>query len=140
MATTSGSVDPQGSPRTRISISPEDRPGLSREFEATIDTGFTGFVQMPLAWADAVGLVAVGELPVTYGDGSTSPAPIAWARLQLGSETRDGFVHLEAGTAEVLVGVHFLRLFRKTLVFSAAQEEVLLVDRSASDLANAASS
>lgn len=89
---------------------------------------------MPVDSAEALGLVAIGELPVTYGDGSTSPVPVALVSAWLGADVRDGFAHLEAGTTEVLVGVHFLRLFRRTLLFSAADGQVVLTERTVSDM------
>jgi hypothetical protein len=41
---------------------------------------------------------------------------------------QDGFVHIQHGSDEVIVGVEFLRRFRKTLVLSIADGTVLLID------------
>ena len=87
------------------------------QFDGLIDTGFTGFAQMPLAQALAVGLVTAGTLDLTFSDGSTQPMPVAWASIGLGSATREGFVILSNGSDDVLLGVHFLRLFQATFTY-----------------------
>ena len=127
MAATRGWLDSQGCPFARIAIFPEGRPLASKDFDALIDTGFTGFAQMPLDAATAMGLVPIGEIELTYPDGTTEPVPVAWATAQLGPETREGFVFVP-DTGEVLIGVHFLRLFGKALIHSLADDLVLLTD------------
>lgn len=126
MAATPGSVDAQGCPRTKISISSEGSPATTKEFDAIIDTGFTAFAQIPIEAAASIGLRAVGEISMTYADGTTLPVPVTWATVRLGSEAVEVFVLLEEDSQEVLVGVHFLRLFRRLLIFSAAEGRVVL--------------
>jgi predicted aspartyl protease len=126
MAATFGSVDDQGCPHARIFISSEGSPAAAKEFDAVIDTGFTAFAQMPMGTAASIGLQAVGEMPTTYANGIPLPVPVTWATVPLGSEIVEAFVFLEEDTREVLVGIHFLRLFRTTLIFSAAEGRVVL--------------
>jgi predicted aspartyl protease len=126
MAATRGRLDSQGCPLVTVAISPEGNPSQAREFDGLIDTGFTGFAQMPLSTADSLVLVVTGTLDLTYSDGSTQGMPVAWATLRLGTESQDGFILLSDRSDEILLGVHFLRLFRKTLLFSVEASRVEL--------------
>lgn len=124
-----GSFDASGSPVVTISISSanEASPAV-KVFDAVIDTGFTGFVQMPTQEANGVGIVARTSGDVEYADGRVRAVPLAWAHVALGEATEDGFIHLQDAIAEVTVGLEFLRAFRKTLVLSVADRSVLLID------------
>ena len=133
MAATRGWLDPQGCPFVRVAIFPEGRAAASKDFDALIDTGFTGFGQMPLAVASSLGLVPIGEMEMTYSDGTTEPVPVAWATVRLSSETREGFFFVPDG-GDVLIGVHFLRLFRKALIHSVADDLVVLTDEGFDEL------
>jgi predicted aspartyl protease len=127
VAATHGQLDSQGCPLIRVAIFLEDRPTAAKEFNALIDTGFTGFGQIPTEEATAIGLVPIGEMPLTYQDGATYPVPVAWASVRLGSETKEGFIFLADRGADILLGVHSLRVFAKTLVLSVATGRVELV-------------
>ena len=72
MAPTRGTLDPQGFPLTRVTIFPEGMPARGRDFDALIDTGFTGFAQMPQASAVDIGLTPNGTMDLTFSDGSAS--------------------------------------------------------------------
>jgi predicted aspartyl protease len=132
MATLRGSLDSASSPVVTVAVSAPS--GLSRFFDAVIDTGFTGFVQLPEPRARELGLTPRTASETQYPDGRIDTIPLAWGKATLGSETQEGFVHIQRGSDEAIVGVDFLRLFRKTLVLSIAEETVLLVD-SLADLA-----
>lgn len=116
----------QGCPLVRVTIFPEGTPAHGREFDGLIDTGFTAFAQMPQAIAAAMGLVAIGTMNLTFSDGTTEPMPVAWASIRLDSETMEGFVLLSDRSEEILLGIHFLRLSRKTLSFSVERGQVEL--------------
>ena len=126
MAPTRGWLDPQGCPFIKIAIFPEGRLDLRREVDALIDTGFTGFAQIPLDIAVSVGLNATGTMDLTFAGGTTELTPVSWASIQLGPDTREGFVFLSDRSDEILVGVHFLRLFETTLTFSVGSSVVEL--------------
>ena len=127
MAATRGQLDPQGSPLVTVAVFPEGEPHLAKEFGALIDTGFTGFAAMPIGEASNAGLQATGTMDLTYADGTIHPTPVGWASVRLGTEVVEGFVFLLEGD-DVAVGVHFLRLFKKTLVYSVAERSVVLTD------------
>jgi clan AA aspartic protease len=128
MAATRGWLDAQGCPFTRIAVFPEGRPATDKDFDSLIDTGFTGFAQIPYRAAISIGLAAIGEMEITYPDETTEPVPVAWATVRLGSETREGFVFIP-DRGEILIGAHFLRLFGKTLIHSVSGGLVVLTDQ-----------
>jgi predicted aspartyl protease len=132
MAALRGSLDSTRSPVVTIRVSTPSGP--SRFFDAVIDTGFTGFVQVSEPRAQELGLTPRTASEIEYPDGRTATIPLAWGRAVLGTHTRDGFIHIQRGTDETIVGVDFLGLFRQTLVLSIADELVLLLD-SLDDLA-----
>jgi clan AA aspartic protease len=126
MAPTRGTLDPQGCPLTRVTIFPEGIPAHGRDFDALIDTGFTGFAQMPQASAVDIGLTPTGTMDLTFSDGSNEAIPVAWASIRLEAETKEGFVFLSERSEEVLLGIHFLRVFKRTLTFSVERGHVEL--------------
>ena len=86
MAPTHGTLDPQGCPLTRVTIFPEGIPARGRDFDALIDTGFTGFAQMPQVIAVDIGLTPLGTMDLTFSDGSTEAMPVAWASIRFETE------------------------------------------------------
>lgn len=119
-----GYFDKSGSPALRIRVSGPFGPGA--EFSAILDTGFTGFVCMPLLKALPIGLMLLGTTSVEQADGSNAIKLTARGSVRVGSETQIGIVVLEPTGSDVLIGMSFLRLFKKALV--VATESVVLVD------------
>jgi len=126
MATLRGSLDSSRSPVVTIAVSAPSGP--SKFFDAVIDAGFTGFVQLPEPRAQELGLIPRTASETQYPDGRIDTIPLAWAGVTLGAEVQEGFVHIRRGSDEAIVGVEFLRIFRKILVLSIADGTVLLID------------
>jgi len=126
MPTLHGSLDSSHCPTIAIAVSASDRP--SEFFDALIDTGFTGFVQLPVRRARELGLTPRAASEIQYADGRIDTILLSWARVALGIDAQEGFVHLQRGSNEVIVGVEFLRAFRKTFILSITPGLVLLVD------------
>jgi predicted aspartyl protease len=121
---TTGYFAKSGSPAVKakfLGISEE----FSREFEAIIDTGFTGFQAFPL------GSILFGTTTVILVDGSRGFRITAWGQVQIGEEKRSGLFILEPKSSEVLIGVELPKAFGSTLVFSPNQSAVLLIGESA---------
>ena len=93
-----------------------DPPGV--EYTGIIDTGFTGFVQLPIAAAMSLALPLEGTTSVTLADGSTAAKLTAQAQATLLGESEVGIVILEFDSPEILIGMDFLRRFRRGLVVS----------------------
>ena len=93
-----------------------DPPGV--EYSGIIDTGFSGFVQVPLSAAFALRLPLEGTTSVMLADGSTQTTLTALGSVTLGGKSLVGVVHLSP-SPEILLGMDFLRRFEHALaVFS----------------------
>src|SRR3989475_3927539 len=126
MATIRGSLDSSRSPVVTIAVSAPSGPSTS--FDAVIDTGFTGFVQVPEPHAQELGLTPRTASEMQYPDGRIESIPLAWGRVTLAGEGQEGVVHIQHGSDEGIGGREFLPLFRETLVVSIADGTVLLID------------
>jgi len=126
MAQIRGSLDSAHCPVVAIAVSASSGP--STFVDAVIDTGFTGFVQLPARAARNLGLTSRAISQTQYADGRIDAIPLAWGRVTLRTAAQEGFIHIQRDSDETIVGVQFLRLFRKTLVVSITDEIVLLVD------------
>lgn len=99
-------------------------PGL--EFQGIIDTGFTGFIQLPIQHAFSLKLPLDGTVTVTLADGSSTVCLTVLAKTTFDGETQLGVVSLEAGSQDVLIGMDFLRKFRKSVIIT--KNEVILLE------------
>jgi predicted aspartyl protease len=121
-----GYFDKSGSPALKVKISgPFAQPV---EFDAILDTGFTGFICMPLIRALPLGLMLYGTTSVELADGSTSMKLTAKGEAEVEGESKVGVVILEPTANDVLLGMAFLRSFEKALFVT--QKLVYLFDES----------
>jgi predicted aspartyl protease len=120
-----GYFDSRGNAVIRISVHGAVK-AAKQEFEAIIDTGFTGFLSMPMVQAFPLALVLLGTASVTFGDGKTEIRLTAFGTVTLGEEEQHGVITLEWGPTDVLVGMDFLRKFKKALLVS--ESGVALMD------------
>src|SRR5579872_7183683 len=65
-----GYLDNNGHPRLKIHVSGSN-PGTSLEVDALIDTGFTGFLMLPVAQAIPLGMTLLGTGDYTIANGAT---------------------------------------------------------------------
>ena len=114
MATIIGFIGKSGSPCIKLTIE-GTFPDSGQEFEVTVDTGFTGFISMPIMMALPLGLALYGTTSVQFGDGKTSTRFTALGMARLEEETQAGVVILEPSTDTILVGMEFLKAFEKTV-------------------------
>lgn len=100
---------------------------LKKEFEVMIDTGFTGFLLMPIMSAFPLGLPLLGTSNYTLADNSTSPKLLAHGNIILGREEPvPGIIVLEPNPCTVLLGMDFLRTAKRCL--SVSVKGVVLTD------------
>jgi len=125
-----GSFGKSGSPSLRITIAGVFRDSR-QEFDAVLDTGFTGFIAMPLIQAFPLGLILFGTTTVVLADGSTSYRLTAFCTASVGEHEEPGVVILEPVSTQVLIGMDFLKRFKKGLVVSPGLGLVALVDEAA---------
>ena len=98
------------------------------EFEGLIDTGFTGFILLPIGLAIPLGLELDGLNTSITADGTKHQSPTATATVEFGSQSIEASVLLAYYGDEILLGMGFLEAFRQSLVIH--RDQVLLVDYS----------
>ena len=79
-----------------------------------IDTGFYGFIQVPITVAFALNLPLEGTTSVTLANGEIQRALTALGMVTLGGESRVDVVHLSP-SSKILLGMEFLRGFKRAL-------------------------
>jgi predicted aspartyl protease len=129
MPTWTGTLDNSGSPLIKISVYGVLK-ARAIEFDAIVDTGFTGFLSMPMVEAFPLGLVLAGTTTTVLADGSLSNKLVALGTAAVGGEEQLGSILLNIGNgpSAVLIGMEFLRVFQKTLLLFG--QGVALIDNS----------
>jgi predicted aspartyl protease len=118
MTSGAGHFDSLGNPCLKFHLCgvAHDPPGL--EFEAIIDTGFSGFIQLPMQHAFSLKLPLEGTSSYVLADGSRGTSLTALAHTTFGGTTVLGVVSLTPGSLDVLAGMDFLRRFKLGLVMT----------------------
>ena len=119
-----GYFSKSGSPAVKVTISGPLTDGL--EYEAILDTGFTGFLSLPLVEAIRLGLVLYGTTAVSFADGKQAFRLTARGMVKIAEVSKVGVSILEPASTEILLGMGFLRLFGKA--FFVSSTGVALVD------------
>lgn len=95
------------------------RDNAVASFEGIIDTGFSGFVQIPLNAATALDLVAppIGVASTLLANGAYQDVLLKQAPVTINSETLVGVIQIPiGGNCPVLIGMDLLRRFERALV------------------------
>lgn len=126
MALKTGFLDKAGHPHIKIRVW-----GLAeqfaQEFEAMIDTGFSGYLSIPLVRAFPLALTLFGTTQYELADGSMSPKLLAHGSIDYEGEVTSGLIALEANAnCGPLIGMEFLRQSKKMLVLG--RNGVVLMD------------
>jgi predicted aspartyl protease len=118
MTSGAGHFDSLGNPCLKFHLCgvAHDPPGL--EFEAIIDTGFSGFIQLPMQHAFSRKLPLEGTSSYVLADGSRGTSLTALAHTTFGGTTVLGVISLTPGSLDVLVGMDFLRRFKLGLIMT----------------------
>lgn len=125
-----GFFDERGFPCMKFDLQAENSPIPKRTLTGIIDTGSTGFLQIPqdiavqLSFAEPEPRSAVD---VGFGDGRSRLCPMVRGYATLGSETKTGSVIVAPG-GRILIGMSFLRAFRKALFVSTSSGVKLIPD------------
>ena len=111
MAVQIGYINNLGLPAIKIRVSGA-YPQVSKEIDAVIDTG---------------------TISVVLADGNTQQRMVATCSAFLGEEGRSGTVILEPASRDVLLGMTFLNIFKKTLFVQGERKTVALIDNADAD-------
>lgn len=101
--TWSGSLNRNGSPIISLQIG-GILPNSSQEFEVIIDTGFTGFIAMPMVKAFPLGLALTGTTTVMLADGKSAYKLTALGAATIGGKTEAGVILLDETSNDILLG------------------------------------
>lgn len=130
MTTTIGSLDNSGRPIIQITVAGAF-PTSAQKFVAMVDTGFTGFLSMPIMSALPLGLPLCGTTSVEFGDGNSSARFTAFCSINLEGEIEAGIAILEPSTTQIIVGMEFLGRFKKSVAMHRGV--LILLDESEVD-------
>lgn len=112
-----GSFNSSGSPTIEIAVSgPVTDP---TSFTAMVDTGFSGFLLLPILEAFPVGLILRGTIPITLADGSSQTKLTCLGEIHFDGKTELGLIIIEWQSTDILVGMDFLRKFKLKLIVDA---------------------
>ena len=107
-----GVLNSKESPKIKVKFKgPFTEP---QEFEAIIDTGFTGAVSMPLVRALPLGLILYSTATFILADGSKEFFYLCLGEAFLGSIQKMIVISLSKGN-DVLLGMEFLSVFKVNL-------------------------
>jgi predicted aspartyl protease len=87
---------------------------ISQKFDAMLDTGFSGFLSLPLVYALKVGLILNSTASFVLADGSVQNTLLCLGTVKIKSEEQAGLISISKGN-DVLLGMDFLRKVRKKL-------------------------
>src|ERR1700747_2984876 len=119
-----GSFNNLGNPVIPIAVSgPVTNP---TPFAAMMDTGFSGFLLLPILQAFPVGLILQGTTPITLADGSTQNKLTCLGVVHFDGEQQVGLIIIEWQNTDVLVGMDFLRKFKRELLVDPVNQIVKL--------------
>jgi len=130
-----GFLDSTGSPSIKLGIGGVFTTGTPQEFDVIIDTGFSGFVSMPLVKAFPLGLPLFGTTSVVLADGSQSFKLTALGTVTKDTESNVGIIILEPNSNDILVGMEFKKTFAKALILHPHKPFVILEDCATVDAA-----
>ncbi|MEW6052141.1 MAG: hypothetical protein AB1644_13895 [Candidatus Zixiibacteriota bacterium] len=97
------------------------------EYEAGIDTGFTGFMFLPFLEALKPGLILRGAMPLTLADGKPQTFLYCLGEVLIESKSDLGIV-LISPSDDVLIGMEFLTQFGLKLIVDPISKSATLTD------------
>ena len=98
---------------------------VAQNFDAMLDTGFSGFLSLPLVHALKVGLILASTASFTLADGSTDHTLLCYGSIKMSGGEQIGLISISKGS-DVLLGMDFLRKFNKKLYLDCAGDVVKL--------------
>lgn len=120
-----GSFDEAGSPTISLRVSGER---AAKSYTGIVDTGFSGFVALPLIEMIPLGLsTGTAAASVMLGNGEIIYNLVAQGSVTLNGISKAGSILLDETTTDVLVGMAFLRTFELALILT--DTTVVLHDR-----------
>jgi len=108
-----GYIDTYGHPYFKVKVFGVSEK-LAKEFDALLDTGFSGFLSLPLSAAIPLGLILRGTANFELADGSIEETITCIGFIRINGEMKRGLISISKGM-DILLGIEFLRIFGKKL-------------------------
>ena len=123
---TRGHFDGRGNPCTRIQVQAANQSRHTFD-DVIIDTGYTGFLQLPEIAGLLLQLPPGPTVMTTFADNRSTPLKTVFGTVILQRRSRVGLILLSPTSPSILLGMDFLRTFGLVLVVSPTYG-VALVD------------
>lgn len=120
-----GKYDEKGSPCLTMTLFGVKNAGNGLECTGLIDTGFSGFIQLPFYIACALGAPLDGIKSFTLANGEPVNMIMALVQSEFAGKKKTGVASISPSD-EILVGMEFLRIFAVDLLVS--REYISLLD------------
>jgi len=114
-----------GSPIIEIEVFGWDNQ-RRRTVTGILDTGFTGFLMLPITTAFPIGLVLHSLSEVTLADGCTQNKIVCRGGIHFEGESQPGIILIEEQGTEALIGMEFLKAFNLILTLDATNSTLRL--------------
>lgn len=105
-----GRFSDNGRPLIDIEVTGVDKTKKT-SFTALVDTGYTGFLNIPFALAAPLGLTLIGTESYNLADGSETVYLTCLGTIHVDGKMREGTVDVKFGGGSILVGMEFIRQF-----------------------------
>lgn len=120
-----GFLDANGDPHIKLVVSGPVTEGTEIDF--LIDTGYQGFISLPIVQAFPIGLILSGTVNIVLANGQPQPRLMCLGGVDCDGIREVGLIVIESTGQTPLIGMEFLRRFRKRLVIDPIAQIVELV-------------
>lgn len=98
--------------------------GITKSIDVVgvVDTGFTGFLQIPLTVGFEANLILFGFRPTQLADGRRIRNLECWGQVRFGGKELKGLISLSESSEACLVGMQFLQKLGTDFVFSPTRK------------------
>jgi predicted aspartyl protease len=97
------------------------------KFKCVVDTGFTGFLSIPLLQAFPVGLVLQGTMAMQFANGAVENKLVCLGFARVDGIQNIGLIVIENESKQVLLGMDFLKKFGFKLLVCPTTGQIELV-------------
>ena len=110
-----------GQPYIDIEVSGSN-PASPTRLQAVVDTGFSGFLLLPILNAFPIGLILDSITEITLADGSAHNKLVCRGNIHFASQTHTGLILIEEQETDILVGLEFLQTFQLRLTLDTTNQ------------------
>lgn len=119
MDTIIGFLDSNGHPHFTIEVYGFN-PNAPVKINAMMDTGFTGFLSLPLTNCFQAGLILLSTATYTLADGSPSNTLLCLGTIKTPTRNIVGAIAISFKSPDAIIGIDFLQKINGKLIFDMA--------------------